>query len=214
MRAIAELARPVSAADALVARTRRDATRCGRAGCGRRRRRGPAITVGDLARRRASGSRPTRSATTRTSAPSRRRVRRRRRRRSPSGSARLRAALDGGVVRLDGRAPAARRCDDRQRRRVAQVVGAGLERQAPDTRSPGPARSPPAATRILSTTRSNCSSLTVDDARQQVEVVAGVVGDLDQRASPSESSCHPNPARAEELGADALVVAHADARRR
>ena len=48
-----------------------------------------------------------------------------------------------------------------------------------------------------------------DDARQQVERVAGVVGDVDQRPSPWETGPAPTRPRLEELVADALVVAHA-----
>ena len=51
----------------------------------------------------------------------------------------------------------------------------------------------------------------LDDAVEQAEVVAGLLGDVQQRAGVlREAAPAPTRARAQELVADALVVAHAE----
>ena len=64
------------------------------------------------------------------------------------------------VVRADRRAALLQALDDRDGRRVAHVVGLGLEREAEDARWSCRSTSPPSASTILSIMRSFTASLT------------------------------------------------------
>ena len=78
-----------------------------------------------------------------------------------------------------------------------------------------PSTSPPAASTTFPVTRSNCSSLTAMTPSQQVERVAGVVGDLEQRPRVlREAGTAPPGTGSQEVLADALVVARGRAPRR
>ena len=115
-----------------------------------------------------------------------------------------------------GRRPGPRRpastqpADHLERRRVAQVVGPRLEGQAPHARrSPRRASPSAAASAILSTIRSYCSSLTSITPFEQLEVVAGLLGDADQGPGVLGEARPPQPGPGpQELEADPLVVAH------
>ena len=97
----------------------------------------------------------------------------------------------------------------RERRRVAGVVGAGLEGEAPHA-DPHPGQVTADRGAHLGDHAVELVLVDGDDALEQVERVAGGVGDVDQRPRVLGEAA-PAPARAglEELVADALVVAHA-----
>ena len=82
---------------------------------------------------------------------------------------------------------------------------------SPQRRSCCRSTSPPAASTILSVTRSNCSSLTAITPSSRSKEYPASVGDLEQRPRVLREAA-PAPARAgaEEVLADALVVAEAE----
>ena len=202
-RAAGDARRGASAPHALVRRTRAGASPPGRAGCGRRRSR----------RRRIASRDPVEVEPAELVPLGEQRDARRRPSRASYASAHdLEPAAPAG-----GRSPAAGSnartvapsLDKRRaiidRRRVAQVVGVGLEREAPDRDDRAVRASPPTAARILSTMRSCCASLTSTTPCEQLEVVAGVArrcaaarGDVlrEARAAVAGPGCrNSNPMR-------------------
>ena len=105
------------------------------------------------------------------------------------------------------RSGARRRAHDRERRRVAQVVGAGLERQPPDAERHALDRS---SDELDGLRRHPLELLLVDgdDALQQVEVVARVLGDPHQRPRIfREAVVHHQPVRRD----DGVTLGHREA---
>ena len=98
--------------------------------------------------------------------------------------------------------------DDRDRRRVAQVVGVGLERETP---GPDVRAGERAAARVadLVDHPGLLVVVDVDHAAEQAEVVARVVGRVEQCGGVLREA-RPTPARprVQELEADARVVSH------
>ncbi len=75
------------------------------------------------------------------------------------------------IVRAHRRTQRQQPLDDRNRRRLAHVVGPRLERQPPERNRPA-LRAPPKCAPIFSTSRSFCDWLTSSTALQDLEVVA------------------------------------------
>ena len=139
-------------------RSRAGASRPGRAGCGRRRspRRASASRTRSKSSQRNS-SHSVSSATTSAPAGGVVRVGAQRRAR---GSGRAAGSPAAGSYAAHDRALLEQRARDDERRRVAQIVGVGLEREAPERRRSTPASVPPTAARTLSTMRSCWAALT------------------------------------------------------